>query len=30
MSPRARQIATIRGMINEARLEPHIRIEDLH
>ena len=30
MSPRARQVAMIRGMINEARLEPHIRIEDLH
>ena len=30
MNPRARQVAMIRGMINEARLEPHIKIEDLH
>jgi tetratricopeptide (TPR) repeat protein len=29
LSPRARQVAQIRGMINEATLQPNIRMEDL-
>jgi tetratricopeptide (TPR) repeat protein len=29
LSPRARQIAQIRGMINEAGLRPHVTVEDL-